>query len=88
MPTDFLTILGEVFAGVFGPWLVMILIVLVGVVFFFAACASGSSEVDAPWQITLAVWIGFVVYVIVAVALMIFVTQFELFSWVPLKGTQ
>ena len=88
MPTDFLTILGEVFAGVFGPWLVMILIVVVGIIFLFTAFGVSSDEVDAPWQIILAVWIGFVVYVIVAVALMIFVSQFQAFAWVPLEGAR
>ncbi|QIG57952.1 hypothetical protein SEA_PAULODIABOLI_268 [Microbacterium phage PauloDiaboli] len=80
--TDFGTILGEVFAGIFGPWLCYVVAVLVILIGFLGALALSDPDGDMPWQLITAAWITWVVIVIVAVSFMIFLGQFDAWTWV------
>lgn len=79
--TDFGTILGEVFSGLFGPWMMYILAVLVIGISGIAALIVSDPEGGTPWQLITAAWITWVILVIVAVSFMIYLGQFDAWEW-------
>lgn len=81
---DYLTILGQVLTGFFGPWFVLVL----GVVVFFAsviwASFTGSREARSggmPVWVTVVSWLLVVVLFFAGIALVLFVGQFNPFAW-------
>ena len=79
--TDYWTILGNVAGAIFGPGTVMLAAIVLIVVSLVWASYSSSSEADFPWWVIAASWVGFVVVVVLAASLMLFLVQFGPFSW-------
>ena len=82
--TDYLTILGNVAAAIFGPWLVTVLAVLAIPVSLLWAAFSGSKdarEAGISWKVTLISWLAVFVVIVLAVTTVMYVGQFEPFAW-------
>jgi hypothetical protein len=85
--TDFLTILGNVAAAIFGPWLVTLVAILAMPVSVLWAAFSGSKEAreaGISWKGTLISWLVVVVVIVLSVTTVMYVGQFEPFAWRPL----